>query len=126
MSNNPIVLTVQFLLELAMLAALAVWGWTEHAGLLRVVLTVGLPVIAAVLWGTFRVPNDPNEAPVAVPGVVRLILELDLFTAAVVLLYLAGEPRAAGIFGAAVVVVYTLSYDRVLWLLGRRRLRGVS
>ncbi len=71
------------------------------------------------LWGTLRVPGDPGDAPVAVPGPVRLTLELAEFGAAAGLLMAAGRP-ALGI-GLAVVVVlhYAVSYDRITWLLAR-------
>ena len=42
-----ITLTVRFLCELAMLAALAFWGFTAGEGLLAWVLGIGAPVLAA-------------------------------------------------------------------------------
>ncbi len=119
MSNHPINLAVRFLLELSILAALGYWGWTEHQGMWRVLWGVGLPLVAAALWGTFRVPGDPGDAPVPVPGVVRLALELALFAAAVTLLAAAGRDTLAVVFGGAVVLHYAVSYDRIVWLLGR-------
>lgn len=112
MSKNPIVLTMMFLLELAMLAALAYWGWTQHSGLLQILLAIGAPVLAAVLWGVFRVPGEPGDAVVPVRGWVRLLLELGLFAVAVGLLYSAGQTTAALIFGGLVVLEYVLLYDR--------------
>lgn len=45
-----------FLLELAALAALAWWGFTTGSSLLvRVLLGVGTPLVAVVLWGLFAV-----------------------------------------------------------------------
>ena len=79
MNANPINLAVRFLLELAMLFVLSWWGWRFHG----IVTAIGLPVAAAVMWGVFRIPNDPKAAPVAVPGVVRLALEWGLFGFAV-------------------------------------------
>jgi hypothetical protein len=120
MSNHPINLALRFLLEMAILAALAYWGWAEHHGLWRAVLAVGLPLAAALLWGTFRVPGDPKDAPVPVPGPVRLLLELVLFAAAVWFLAAADQPSAAAVLGVLVVLHYAASYDRVRWLLARR------
>lgn len=122
MSKNPINLALHFFLELAALAALVYWGWTTHDGLWRVVWSVGLVVGASFLWGTFRVPDDPGKAPVAVPGIVRLLLEILFFGAAVVLLIDVDRSQAALIFGVVVVLDYLLAYDRVLWLLTGRSL----
>ncbi len=90
------------------------------SGLYRWLLAVGLPLLAAVLWGTFRVPNDPGAAPVAVPGWVRLLLEAVYFTSAVLAFYAAQKPAWAMIFGLVVAVHYLVSYDRVLLLLSKR------
>jgi hypothetical protein len=120
MSQNPINLAVRFILELAALAALAYWGWTQHTGVLRYLLTVGLPVLGAVLWGVFAVPGDRSrsgDAPVPVPGILRLLLELLLFGFAAWCLYDAGLVLLANIFGIIVLVHYIISYDRIIWLL---------
>ena len=120
MSQNPINLAVRFILELAALAALAYWGWTQHTGVLRYLLTVGLPVLGAVLWGVFAVPGDRSrsgDAPVPVPGILRLLLELLLFGFAAWCLYNAGLVLLANIFGIVVLVHYIISYDRIIWLL---------
>ncbi|MCB9143385.1 MAG: YrdB family protein [Anaerolineales bacterium] len=120
MGQNPLNLAFRFLLEILALLAVGYWGWVEHTGLLRILLAVGLPVLAAVLWATFRVPGDASasgRAPVAVPGWLRLLLELGLFAAATWGLFGAGATTAATILGLAVVVHYAISYDRVLWLL---------
>ncbi len=122
MSYHPINLAVRFLLELAGLAALGYWGWRQGSGLTGYALTVALPLIAAALWGVFNVPGDPSRsgnAPVAVPGAVRLVLELTFFAAAVIALYYAGAVRTSWILGIVAVTHYALSYDRILWLLER-------
>ena len=82
MSQNPINLAVRFLLEIAALVAIGYWGWAQHAGILRYALVIGLPLLAAFLWGTLRVPEDASangKAPVPVPGALRLLLELAFF-----------------------------------------------
>ena len=120
MGTHPVNLAVRFILELCALAAMAYWGWTQHAGWLRFVLAIGLPVLAAILWGTFAVPNDPSrsgQAPVPVPGVVRLMLELAFFGLAVWMLYDAGATILSSIMGIVVIIHYALSYDRMAWLL---------
>ncbi|MFB6354517.1 MAG: YrdB family protein [Halobacteriales archaeon] len=110
---------LRFALELGSLAALAFWGWTATDGALRVGLAVGLPLVVAVLWGTFRVPDDPGPAPVAIPGPRRLVLEWILFGVAAVALADAGQPLLAGGFVTLVLAHYAVARDRVQWLLGR-------
>ncbi len=122
MGSHPINLAVRFLLEIAALVALGHWGWARHSGLWRVVLAAGLPLLAAVLWGTFAVPADPSRsgnAPVPVPGVVRLALELFFFGAAAWTLFDAGKPILALALAVVVVAHYALSYDRIAWLIGQ-------
>lgn len=117
MEQNPLNLALRFLLELLALAALAYWGWTQHTGLWRLVLAVGAPLAAATLWGIFRVHGDPKEAPVAVPGWVRLLLEAAFFASATWALFAAGQSILGWIFAIVVVVHYAISYDRIGWLL---------
>ena len=48
---------MRFLLELCLLAALAWAGASVERAALRIVLAIGLPLAAAVLWGTFVAPK---------------------------------------------------------------------
>ena len=120
MSSNPVNLAVRFVLELVALTAFGYWGWTQHQGIMRWVLATGVPVIAAALWGTFRVPGDPGDAPVAVSGVVRLGLEFVFFAGAVWCLAAAEQQIFAIVVGVVLVIHYLVSYDRVLDFLGAR------
>jgi len=117
MSNHPGNLGLRFLLELFSLFAIGYWGWTQHTALLRVLFAFGLPVLAAALWGIFRVPDDPDKAPVAIPGYMRLLLEAIYFSGAVWALYAAGRANWGLIFAIIVLLHYLVSYDRVAWLL---------
>lgn len=117
MANHPVNLALRFILELVGLFAYGYWGWTQHSGLPRWLWTLGLPVIAALAWGTFRVPGDPGNAPVAVPGWVRLLLEAVYFGGAVWALYASGRGNWALVFALVVVIHYAVSYDRLQWLL---------
>ena len=120
MSKNPLNLALRFALELLALFALGYWGWTQHAGLGRILWTVGLPLGAAILWGTFRVPNDPGKAPVAIPGWLRLLLEIAFFGSAGWALFASGQETWAYVFGGVVLLHYLVSYDRILWLTRQR------
>jgi hypothetical protein len=120
MGQHPLNLALRFILEMFALVSIGYWGWTGATGALRYLLAIGAPLVAAVLWGAFRVPGDASasgEARVPVPGWVRLLLELALFACATWGLYASGATQAALIFGAVVVVHYVISYDRVAWLL---------
>ena len=104
---------LRFALELFALGAFAYWGWTTHVGVARYAWAVGLPLLVAVTWGTFRVPNDPGPAPVAVPGPVRLALELLAFGAAAWLLAAAGRSLVAAGFAVVTAIHYFVARDRV-------------
>lgn len=116
MANNPLNLAMRFTLELASLFALGYWGWTQHTGAARFIWTIGLPLVAAALWGIFRVPGDPGDAPVAVPGIARLLLELAFFAAGTWAFYAAGRANWGLVFGIVVGIHYVISYDRIIWL----------
>lgn len=117
MGSNPLNLALRFFLEIAALMAMGYWGWQQSETWTRFLLAPFVPLLAAVLWATLRVPNDPGKAPVAVPGIVRLLLELVFFGFAVWGLFDAGATTWGWVIGVAVVLHYLLSYDRVLWLL---------
>lgn len=123
MNSNLINLAFRFLLELAALVSAGIWGWQQSDGSLRYVLAGGIPVVLAAVWGTFAVPNDPSrsgKAPVATPGIIRLLLELGIFAFAVWALFNTGYSQLSLIFGTGVVIHYALSYDRIIWLLTKK------
>ena len=120
MGSHPINLTLRFLLELSALFAMGVWGWRSSVGWLRFALALGIPIVAAVVWGTFAVPDDPSRsgaAPIAVSGILRLLIEAAIFGCAVWALYDAGFTGLSWGLGLIVVLHYLASYDRMLWLI---------
>jgi hypothetical protein len=123
MAQHPLNLALRFLLEICGLAAFAFWGWA-WGDPWRWPLAIGLPVLASVIWGTFRTPEDASakqHAPVPVHGIVRLTLELLFFGLAIVALATAEADATAAtlafILAGLVAVHYVLSWDRVFWLL---------
>jgi hypothetical protein len=106
MANHPLNLALRFFLELAGLFSLGSWGWSQHSGFARWVWAIGAPLLAAALWGIFRVPNDPGKAPVPVPGWVRLLLEAAYFTAAVLAFYASGRVTISIIFATMIIAHY--------------------
>lgn len=123
MGSNPLNLAIRFLLELAALSAIGVWGWhygSQGSPWLRFVLAIGLPIIAAAIWGIFNVPNDPSRsgaAPIVVPGIIRLAIELAIFSLATWALYELAYPQLCWLLGGLVSLHYLVSYDRILWLI---------
>lgn len=123
MGSHPINLTIRFLLELTAIVSVSVWGWEESDGWLRFVLAIGTPIILALIWGIFAVPNDPSrsgKAPIVTPGVIRLIIELGIFAFATCCLYDMGLNNLSLVFGVIVALHYIVSYDRIIWLLSKK------
>jgi hypothetical protein len=117
MSSNPINLALRFVLELAALVIFGYWGWQKGDGWLRFLFAIGLPLFFAVLWGVFRIPNDPNPAIVAIPGFLRLILELVFFSFAVWALKDSHLFILSWTFAVITFLHYVTSYDRIIWMI---------
>jgi Protein of unknown function (DUF2568) len=95
-----VTLTVRFLCELVMLAALAYWGFTVADGIGAWVLGLGAPLVAAVVWAAWVAPKA--RWPVPIP--TRVVIELVLFGGAVGALAVAGQPVLAVVLGVAAIV----------------------
>lgn len=122
MGSNPINLGIRFILEIVALVSIGAWAKGRFPGALGFVLMIVFPLIAAVIWGTFNVSGDPSRsgaAPVPVPGIVRLLIELLILGLGAVALY-SFNPSYGWVFGIFMLVHYLLSYDRIAWLLQRR------
>ena len=100
-----VTLTVRFLCELAMLAALAFSGFAVGEGLGAWAIGIGAPVLAAAVWGAFVAP----KARWPVPALVRVAIELVLFGVAAGALAAAGQPVAAVVLGVAGVATSLLN-----------------
>ncbi|WP_434723927.1 YrdB family protein [Mesorhizobium sp. RIZ17] len=113
-------LILRFLLELAALLGLGMAGWSLSAGFWRWILAIGLPIVAAVLWGTFAVPDDPSRsgrAPVPMPGAVRLALELVILCGGATGFCLTGHAAIGIVMALLIAFNYAFSLDRLGWLL---------
>jgi hypothetical protein len=122
MGSHPINLILRFLLEISALVAAGAWGWNQNEGWLQFVLAIGIPIIFAVIWGLFAVPNDPSRsgnAPIVTHGAIRFAIEIGFFTFATWSLYDMGLNKVSLAFGVIVVLHYIISYDRVIWLMSR-------
>ena len=102
-------LVLAITLELAMLAALGYFGFqSTHVPLLRWVLAVGLPLLAAALWGAVLAPKAAHRIPM-LPGT---LLSLGLFLLAALALHRAGQSTLAVVMAVAAVIHGALA---LLW-----------
>lgn len=113
----------RFLIELGAIMCWGFVGWHVTDGLLRWLLAIALPLVAGAIWGTFRAPGDHSAnggAPVPVPGLVRLLIELDVLLGAAVVTAIVWRPTVGIVLAAAVVLHYATTTRRVRWLLAQR------
>lgn len=95
-------MTVRFVLELCMLAALAYWGFQLDGGwLVRVAVGIGAPLLTATVWGLLIAPKAKRR--LAEPW--RFLVELVLFGLAAAALVGVARPSLA----IALLVVYLLN-----------------
>ena len=102
-------LALSFFLELCLLAAFAVWGFSTGSGLsIQLLMGIGAPVLVAVLWGLFMAPKAyrPLQPP------LHQIAELIIFGLAFVALYAAGQPTLTLIFAIVFAINFIL---RLVW-----------
>jgi len=94
-------LAVRFLLELCMYAAVGYWGFkTQSSWVLKILFGIGLPVLIALLWGTFLAP----KAIRLLNGVSFLTLELILFSTGAIALFASGKPTLGWIYTIVLIV----------------------
>lgn len=93
------VLALKFGLELAALAAVAVWGARTGSGAVSVLLAVAAPLVVAAVWGRWNAPRAAHR----LDPLPRLALELAVFLAASAAL-VAAELATLGIVLAVVAI----------------------
>jgi hypothetical protein len=96
----------RFLLELGLLASLAYWGWSEDGSLMRWILALGAPLLAAAVWGRFLAPRSPRR--LRDPG--RLLAEVILFGSAAGALVGAGRETWGVVFAGLVALHLVLTF----------------
>jgi len=100
-------LALRFLLELCALGALGYWGFkTGNATIAKIALGVGAPLVAAVVWGAFVSP----QAPVQLPGLMVLVLQVLVFGSAAAALVATGHRTLALVFVVLAVSNAILMY----------------
>jgi hypothetical protein len=102
---NWLWLTLAFAGELATLVALGSWGFGQGGSTAtKVLLGIGTPLVAAVLWGLFAAP----QAPVRIAA-LALLVKLLVFGAAVLALVVTGHPFLALALGVVALLSSLLS-----------------
>jgi hypothetical protein len=92
-------LALAFALELCALAALCYWGfWVGGGPVAKLVLGIGAPVCAAVLWGLFAAPRALVSVPLLALGTKLLV-----FGSATLALYATGHRTLAVVFAVLVI-----------------------
>lgn len=90
-----------FLLELAALAGLALWGFSAGPGLgVQLLLGIGAPVVLIVVWALFCAPR----ATVKLPKVPLMVLRTALPLGAAVAVFATGWQIAAIVFAAVILI----------------------
>ena len=119
---RPWNLALRFGLEIAALTGLGLAAWSETDGAIRWLAVIAAPLVGAALWGIFNVRDDPSrsgEAPVEVPGWLRLVIELVVLGGGWLAYGLAGYPTIGTVFAVVTAIHYRVSRARVQWLLSR-------
>lgn len=81
-------LLIAFLLEIGMLVALGYWGFQKsESQLLKYTLVIGIPLVAAVLWGILAAPRSQYRLQLP----FRLAFAFLLYSMATIALYQTGH-----------------------------------
>ena len=94
-------LALKFALELAALAALAVWGASLSGSVVPVLVAVAAPLAMAVVWGAWCAPRASHRLPMP----ARAVVELAVFALSAIALAAAGHV----IWAAALAAVMALN-----------------
>ena len=83
------------------------WGFKAgNTTIAKIALGVGVPLVAAVVWGTFVSP----QAPVDLPGALVVVLQVLVFGSAAAGLAATGHRTLALVFVVVVVINAVLMY----------------
>jgi hypothetical protein len=93
-------LGIRFLIELAALVALGVFGaHVGGGGLGSIVLAAGLPLVGAILWGAFASPKAAIDVPA-----LKIATEVLVLGGAAVALAVVGSAALGAAFAGVVLV----------------------
>ncbi|CCH02306.1 hypothetical protein FAES_4307 [Fibrella aestuarina BUZ 2] len=100
-------LGLAFLLELALFASLATWGFQQgRTTLTKYLFAIGLTLLGITLWGVFAAPRSAYRLPFA----GRLVFEIAFFLIGAWLLYLTGRHTAGLLFAGLALVSVLIAF----------------
>lgn len=67
-------LVIRFIMELLLLTSLGVWGYHVGGGTFAKIITCGLPLAAAIIWGLFISPKAKFSLPIAIIVFIEFLL----------------------------------------------------
>jgi hypothetical protein len=95
---NPV---IAFTLEMCMLFGLGYWGYRNNSSpFLKYGFTIGLPLIATILWAIFAAPKSKFR----LVNPYRIVFKLTLFITTAFLIYLSGHLQLALLFSTIAVL----------------------
>ena len=109
----------RFALEVIAVVFVGMWGSTFISGWPSFYMGVFCSFLFMLIWGLFNVPGDPSrsgKAPIAIPGKLRLILELLLFIWATVALENVAGMSFGIVYFVAVVAHNIHIKERTVWI----------
>ena len=93
---------VRFLLEIIALVIFGFWDFRlPEAIFTKIIGGFGVPILVAVIWGTFGSP----KAPYVLDGFARLLLEIAILGLAALALYFIGWQELAIIIYGVIVII---------------------
>jgi hypothetical protein len=100
-------LALALLLEVGALAAFCYSGFTIEGNLLlKLMLGIGLPVLAIVVWALWGAPRSKRR----LKGFPFLLLQIIFFGSAAVMLYIAGQYILGLVFAVLFILNTILAY----------------
>ncbi|MBM7505585.1 YrdB family protein [Agromyces aurantiacus] len=92
---------LRFLLEIFAIVSLGIFGFVAfELPWPGVLLGIGLPLLAILLWGLFRSP----KAVFAVDPFVKALVEIAVFSTAAIAWWIMGQPVVAVVFAVVAAV----------------------
>ncbi|SEB38384.1 Protein of unknown function [Paramicrobacterium humi] len=91
---------IRFLLEIFAIISLGIWGFVQFPFPWNIVVGIGAPVIAIVLWGLFRSPKAVFQMDVF----GKAIVEIAVMGTAVFAWWDMGQPIVAVVFAIIAIV----------------------